>query len=327
MTSAEFLSRLRERDVRLWVDEGRLKCDAPPGAIDHELRAQLADRKQELLTLLAEAQRAAGAPRSLVPLKTTGEYPPLFARPGHNGDVFCYRALAEYLDSRRPLYGVEPWGLDGSPAAETVEEMAEYEVAQIRGLQPEGPYYIAGYCAGGSIAFESAIQLARAGEHVARVLLFGSPFPAAYRDGRLLTELRSLDYRARRHAATLTSGSVTDGLAYVRSRARARASQVVQRNDPALANRRRVEEATLAAIKRYEPGFYAGRVDLFLPNEVWRRSGDRADEWQRVAARVVEHVGPDESDGDSMLREPHARALATLLNRSLQDEERHYAAG
>ena len=118
-----------------------------------------------------------------MPLKPTGDHPPLFARPGHNGDVFCYRALAEHLDPRPPLYGVEPKGLDGSPTPETVEEIAEYEVAQIRRLQPEGPYYIAGYCAGGTIAFESARQLARAGEDVARVVLFGSPFPTVYRTG------------------------------------------------------------------------------------------------------------------------------------------------
>ena len=96
MTTAEFLSSLRERDVRLWVEDGRLKCDAPPGVLDDGLQAQLAARKQELLTLIAEAETTLGAPRSLVPLKPTGEHPPLFARPGHNGDVFCYRALAAH---------------------------------------------------------------------------------------------------------------------------------------------------------------------------------------------------------------------------------------
>ncbi len=95
MTTAEFLSRQRERGVRLSVEDGRLKCDAPPGILDDGLQAQLAARKPELLDLIAEAQMTLGAPRSLVPLKPTGEHPPLFARPGHNGDVFCYRALAE----------------------------------------------------------------------------------------------------------------------------------------------------------------------------------------------------------------------------------------
>ena len=177
MTTAEFLSSLRERGVRLSVADGRLKCDAPPGVLDDGLQAQLAARKQELLTLIAEAEMSLGAPRSLVPLKPTGDHPPLFARPGHNGDVFCYRALAAHLDPSRPLYGVEPKGADGSPTPETVEEIADYEVAQIRRFQPEGPYYIAGFCAGGTIAFESARQLAQRGGGRGSGLLFGSSFP------------------------------------------------------------------------------------------------------------------------------------------------------
>ena len=120
-----------------------------------------------------------------MPLKPTGESPPLFARPGHNGDVFCYLMLAKYLDSRQPLYGVEPKGLDGGALADTVEDMAAYEVAQIRSFQPVGPYRVAGFCAGGAIAFESARQLVQAGEEVARVMLFGAPFPSVYRSGQV----------------------------------------------------------------------------------------------------------------------------------------------
>jgi hypothetical protein len=99
-----------------------------------------------------------------------------------------------------------------------------------------------------------------------------------------------------------------------------RVAAVAARRDPALANRRRMEDATLAAVERYEPGFYAGRVDMFLPSEAWRRSGDRPDDWKRVAGQVVEHVGPDEADGDSMLHEPHVRVLAALLNPALRED-------
>ena len=309
---------LRERGVRLSVEDGRLKCDAPPGILDDGLRAQLAARKEELLALIAGAETALSAPRSLVPLKPTGEHPPLFARPGHNGDVFCYRALAAHLDPRTPLYGVEPKGVDGSPTPETVEEIAEYEVAQIRRFQPEGPYYIAGYCAGGTIAFESARQLADAGGDVARVILFGSPFPTVYRTGRL----RRPPSGAPPPRALLPRVSSTSAAARV-----ARVATARERHDPALANRRRIEDATLAALKRYEPGFYAGRVDVFLPSEAWRRSGDRPDEWKRVAGQVVEHVGPDRCDGDYMLREPHVLVLAALLNQALRDEGGQHAAG
>ena len=314
MTTAKFLSDLRERGVRVWVEGGRLKADAPAGILDDALRGQLVAQKREIMELVSQTQATLSGPRSLVPLKSAGSQPPLFASPGHNGDVFCYRALANHLDPDRPLYGVEPKGSDGGPTADTVEEMAQYEVAQIRSLQPHGPYFIAGFCAGGSIAFESARQLAAAGEDVARVLLFGSPFPTAYRGLPVRSRVHSLGERARRHASTIVGAdSLSDAVHYVRDRAQARA----ERRDPSLANRRRIEDVTIAAVKHYEPGLYPGRVDIFLPSEAWRQSGDRPNDWRLVAREVVEHVGPDGTNGDNMLLEPHVRALATILNPTL----------
>lgn len=324
MTAQDLLSRLRELDVRVRVEDGRLKFEAPPGVLDAELRATLAAHREELLELLTRATGVLQGPRSVVPLKPTGSLPPLFARPGHNGDVFCYRALAAHLDPGRPLYGVEPRGLDGSPVAATVEEMAAYEVDQIRRLQAHGPYYLAGYCAGGTIAFESARQLAAAGEPVARLVLLGAPFPTSYRPAaRASSGLRDLASRVRRHAVAITAGSFAEGIEYIRSRGEGlradRAAEAARRQDPALANRLRVEAATIDAVKRYQPGSYGGRLDLFLPNAAWRRSDDRPEEWRRLAAEVVEHVGPDESHGDNMLLEPHVRALAARLGPALTD--------
>lgn len=315
MTTAEFLASLRERDVRLWLEDGQLKCDAPLGALDDGWRKELSARKHELATLIADAETTLRGPRSLVPLKPTGERPPLFARPGHNGDVFCYVALAKYLDARQPLYGVEPKGLDGGPLADTVEGMAAYELQQIRSLQPAGPYYLAGYCAGGAIAFESARQLVEAGQEVVRVMLFGAPFPSVYRGPRATTQLHSVRDRVRRHAPGLTEGSVSDRLEYVRGRVRSRASA---RSDPAFENRRRMEDATMDAVRRYDAGFYPGRIDAFLPNKAWRHSGEGSDEWKQVARQVVEHVGPDAANGDTMLHEPHVQVLAALLTASVE---------
>jgi thioesterase domain-containing protein len=322
MSTAEFLSSLRERDVRLRVEDGRLKCDAPPGALDDALRAELAARRDELVTIISAAQSDPKAARSVVPLKPTGDLPALFARPGHNGDVFCYRPLSAHLHARRPIYAIEPKGLDGGPVAETVEAMAAYEVEQIRGVQPHGPYHLAGYCAGGSIAFESARQLAEAGEAVARVVLLGAPFPAVYRSGG---GTEPVSDRMTRHATALAAASPSEGVEYVRSRLGRRVRALVA-HGPADVIRRRVEKATVAAVKRYEPGFYPGRVDLFFPSEAWRESGDRPADWNRVAGAVVEHIGPDGVDGDSMLLEPNVAALAASVEACLGDEGGRHAA-
>jgi thioesterase domain-containing protein len=318
MSASVLVAELRELGVKLRVVDGRLLCDAPTGVLDERLKKELAAHKAELIALLSGARDALGGARSIVPLKPTGSLPPLFARPGHNGDVFCYRALAGLLDPDRPLHGVEPRGLDGSALAGTVEEMAAYEVEQIRRVQPTGPYHLAGYCAGGTIAFEAARQLARAGQEVARLVLFGAPYPTTYRTSeRVSAGLRDLADRVRRHASALTSGTLAERIEYVRSRAQslqaARSAEAQRRADPTVANRIRIEDATLEAVRRYEPKSYAGRVDLLCPSEAWRRSDDRPDLWRGIVSDLVEHSGQVSCSGDDILREPHVRAVAAWL--------------
>ena len=58
MTTVEFLSKLRSLDVRLWVAEDRLRCSAPDSVLTPELRAELAERKTEIMAFLRGARDA-----------------------------------------------------------------------------------------------------------------------------------------------------------------------------------------------------------------------------------------------------------------------------
>ncbi len=51
------LAELKQREVRLWLDEGRLRCDAPKGAVSAELQDQLRAHKEEIVALLRSGQR------------------------------------------------------------------------------------------------------------------------------------------------------------------------------------------------------------------------------------------------------------------------------
>ena len=53
MTILEFLSRLLDLDVRLWVDDGRLRYSAPREVMTPELRAELVERKKEIIAFLS----------------------------------------------------------------------------------------------------------------------------------------------------------------------------------------------------------------------------------------------------------------------------------
>jgi thioesterase domain-containing protein len=92
---------------------------------------------------------------------------------GAGGTVLMYRDLSRHLGDDQPFYGLQSQGLDGScPPLTSVAEMAAVYVKEIRRVQPHGPYFIAGYCMGGTVAFEVAQQLHELGEPIALLALF-----------------------------------------------------------------------------------------------------------------------------------------------------------
>ena len=145
MNAAAFLSELRRRDIEVRAVGGQLHCTAKSGALTPELREQLRQWKNEILKMLVSAQALATQERAIVPLQASGTRAPVFAVPGHNGDVFCYRALAQRLGEDQPFFGLQPPGVDGQePPLERVEALAAGFARQIRAFRPDGPYVIAG---------------------------------------------------------------------------------------------------------------------------------------------------------------------------------------
>ena len=325
MNAAALLAELRSRDIRVRAVGGELHCDAPSGSLTPELQARLLQQKKEILELLAAAQALAAQPRALVPLQRAGRQPAIFAVPGHNGDVFCYRALAQALGTDQPFFGLQPPGPDGDVEPfRRVEALAGYFAGQVRAFQPEGPYIIAGFCAGGTVAFELAQQLLRGGAEVRLLALFGSPYPSYFRVSTQLRQQAASQISRLRNLAREVLFPAARGRGYVAGKrrqhqARRKAARAA-RADPVLARRAKVERATLAAVRRYSPSRFAGRVCLFLPGKQWQRSGVGAQRWRLVAAQAEEYFGPEASHGDDMLRE-HAPAFAELFRRCCEKSE------
>jgi thioesterase domain-containing protein len=103
----------------------------------------------------------------VIAVQSRGKRPPLFVVPGYGGAVTPFHALAKALGADQPLYlvdlnsvGCEP------PQSMTLESVAAQVVESMRGVQPHGPYQLAGYSLGGRIAYEIAQQLLRHGEAI-----------------------------------------------------------------------------------------------------------------------------------------------------------------
>ena len=319
MTVSALLAELHARDIRVWADGDRLRCNAPAGALTPELRDQLQGCKNDILEFLHSAETLARQQRAIVPLQPRGERVPVFAVAGHNGDVFCYRALAEHLGDDQPFYGLQPPGLDGhSEPLARVENLAAYFAEQIRAFQPDGSCIIAGYCAGGTIAFELARQLLQRGAAVSFLALFGSPYSTTYH--RLPALRNRLAYeveRAVRHAGALASRSWDERRQYIAQKLRRRKgerdSERATEVNPVVIMRAKVGKLTIGAVRRYTPGFFAGRVALIMPNREWLCSGAAPLRWRLVAQHTEEYFGPGACEGDLMLREPFAPAFAEIF--------------
>ncbi|MCF5212363.1 non-ribosomal peptide synthetase, partial [Pseudomonas syringae] len=104
---------------------------------------------------------------NLTTLRKEGAQHPLFLIHEGSGDIGYAQQLAKQIPSDIPVYGFSASGLQsGEEHLTTIEAMASRYIEGIRHIQPQGPYRVAGWSAGGTIAYEIAHQLTGAGATV-----------------------------------------------------------------------------------------------------------------------------------------------------------------
>jgi len=216
--------------------------------------------------------------------------------------------------------------LDGSlPPLTAVEDMAALYVKEIRRVQPLGPYFLAGYCGGGTLAYEAAQQLRAQGESVALLALFDtmnwSKIPVTlwsksnYAFQRLVfhtASFLSLDFRG-------MSKFLSEKMAILRSRipvwrgmlvAKFSASPTIASSTAVILGR--IWRTNDAACWRYEPKPYSGILTDFRPAKQYRIFDKPELKWERLAEGgqevIVLPVYPA-----SMLLEPFVEHLGHAL--------------
>jgi thioesterase domain-containing protein len=123
---------------------------------------------------------------SLVPIQTGGSRRPFFYLHVHwIGGAFYSFSLAQVLGSDQPLYVINPAKFDDAQVPPTIEAMAAAYIKLMRSVQPEGPYLLGGFCAGGLLAYEITQQLRAAGQAVDLLVLI-DPMAGPIRLIRLL---------------------------------------------------------------------------------------------------------------------------------------------
>jgi thioesterase domain-containing protein/acyl carrier protein len=89
------------------------------------------------------------------------------------GEIEAYLELCKHL----PL-DFNYWGIRIDSAENvTIRELAQIHIHSLKKIQSHGPYHIAGWSLGGTIAFEIALQLEQSGEKIAFLALIDTPPP------------------------------------------------------------------------------------------------------------------------------------------------------
>lgn len=118
---------------------------------------------QELAGQLGEEQASW---EYVIPLRETGQKTPVFCIHGGEGHVLFYQLLPKYLDPERPVYLVQPKGIDGEgPMHSSIQEMSADYLQEIQKVQANGPYNIVFFCYS-ALAIEFAKILKEQGEEV-----------------------------------------------------------------------------------------------------------------------------------------------------------------
>lgn len=234
------------------------------------------------------------------------------------GELLAYRALGHAMKTPLRMLGMR-WRPDlRDPRDRTLDEMAALHVEQLRTIEPNGPYSLAGWSFGGVVAFEVARQLAASGATIGFLgLLDANPvrdpitgcLTAETEHLAALTRLvEQLDADPQGAAALLGEpairrllGGAAEGL-------------------PVEHLRRHLLTARLsmAAAMRYRAQPCAASIHLVQASDGPSREL-LADELRRVTAGTLRvHTVP--GDHLSMLRAPDVEATARLLDQLLSRE-------
>jgi phthiocerol/phenolphthiocerol synthesis type-I polyketide synthase E len=278
--------------------------------------------------LRSEAPATGWSP--LVAIQPAGSRPPFFCFHGAGGNVLSYRQLSAHLGAAQPFYGLQCQGLDGScPPLTRIEDMAALYVKEIRRVQRHGPYFLGGYCMGGTLAFEAAQQLRAAGESIALLALFDTmdwskirvtPWSMSYYNwqrllfhGANFLELDSagkLKFFREKTAVLRTRIPVWRGMLLAKLGSGSNSSQSESR----LLGQ--IWQTNDRAVWDYRPQPYTGKVTDFRPARQYRIFNHPEAKWNRLAKGgqeiIVLPVCPA-----GMLLEPFVEHLADALRKSI----------
>ncbi|HUU36357.1 MAG TPA: thioesterase domain-containing protein, partial [Vicinamibacterales bacterium] len=281
-----------------------------------------------LAAVLREHRPASAWPALHVLVEGPGR--PLFCVHSISGDIMEYRALADAIGPNQPFIGIRA-KLDEAVATTyaSIEATAAAYVADIVAYQPRGPYMLAGWSAGGTVAFEMAQQLRAQGHEVSLLaVLDNAPYNTGYEPrrtvGAVLRQLRNIPAWVRddiaRSSPSALAARIRQKVVALRRKGVARLRQVEDEASirdvvafPQSGDRwETFVAAHYRALLAYVPKPYDGRVTVFkATTHPLLRLHDADQMWRMLTTDVDVHMVT--GTHFSIVKEPHVRVLGAGL--------------
>jgi len=256
----------------------------------------------------------------IVALRATGSRPPLFFYDSDvNGGGLYARFLPAALGSEQPVYLVRPNGALGDAIPESIDAMAAADAVMIATAVPSQTYRLAGFCAGGLVAFEVARYLENAGSTVDVVALIASSNPNVSLEPLWALTSHTSRFLSQRGTVRVyrTVRSIANAL-----RTRSYPAEILNAiyelwHPPAPPTH--ADRIYSDRLLRYFPKRTARSIDLIWPDDdKAKMSGDPSMGWRHVA-RVRRHsVGGDHT---TVLTD-HLGELGAVLRRIFDSADR-----
>ncbi len=262
-----------------------------------------------------------------------GPKTPFFLVAGMFGNVLNLRHLAHLIGTDRRFYGLQARGLYGEQKPhENFEEMAAAYLAELRTVQPRGPYVLGGFSGGGITAYEMAQQLTREGEEVSLLVMLDTPLPFPPPKLSLRDRVRIQTQRFEQKGAAYVGEWAVSRWRWELGKLERRFEHAEPEAAPDAFQDEAIEQAFRRALGRYRLEPWPGHLVLFRPPlDVAYDLGN---------GRLLDHdrnyVFPDNGwtpyvsaldvfevpgDHDSMVLEPNVRVLARKLREVVDETE------
>jgi thioesterase domain-containing protein len=221
--------------------------------------------------------------------------------------------------------------------------MARAFVKELRQFQPEGPYFLGGFCLGGLLALEAAQQLNAEGQEVGLVVMIQSMPPDARRFRPSASLLQRWWYRTKKRISLEVDNLSYGGKTYFLRRCRELWDRSLARRAIAIDNIRGNRPADRSRLSRlyifealgiehkkamatYVPRPYGGDTLVFRASK--QLEGLMADEW--LGWRRILHGNFElcEVPGyqQNLMLEPNVRGLAPALDGRLKAAQQRHGA-